>query len=104
MVVIVVAILLFHILISWLIVFVLDFGLLGASITLSISWWALILSTWLYIILSPSCRATWTDLCQGLHRHLTLFQTYCFINRHAVGAVSTNDLTQEKSRQVDGLT
>ncbi|KAG6505824.1 hypothetical protein ZIOFF_038190 [Zingiber officinale] len=62
MAVIAVAVLLFHVLISWLAVFVLDFGLLGASITLSISWWVLVLSTWLYIILSPSCRATWTGL------------------------------------------
>ncbi|KAG6509259.1 protein DETOXIFICATION 41-like [Zingiber officinale] len=62
MAVIAVAVLLFHVLISWLAVFVLDFGLLGASITLSISWWVLVLATWLYIVLSPSCRATWTGL------------------------------------------
>lgn len=62
MAVMAVAVLLFHILISWLAVFVFDFGLLGASITLSISWWVLLLTTWFYIILSPSCRHTWTGL------------------------------------------
>ncbi|KAG6526123.1 hypothetical protein ZIOFF_016100 [Zingiber officinale] len=73
MAIIVVVVLLFHILISWLAVFVLDFGLLGASITLSISWWVLVLSTCLYIILSPSCRATWTDLSVKAFTGICLF-------------------------------
>ncbi|KAG6498648.1 hypothetical protein ZIOFF_038369 [Zingiber officinale] len=73
MVIIVVVVLLFHILISWLAVFVLDFGLLGASITLSISWWVLVLSTCLYIILSPSCRATWIDLSVKAFTDICLF-------------------------------
>nr|CAD1828125.1 unnamed protein product [Ananas comosus var. bracteatus] len=54
------AVLLFHILISWLAVFVFKWGVLGASLTLSFSWWVLVLLTWLYIVCSPSCRATWT--------------------------------------------
>ncbi|KAG6511130.1 hypothetical protein ZIOFF_029185 [Zingiber officinale] len=69
----VIAVLLFHILISWLAIFILDFGLLGASITLNISWWVLVLSTWLYVILSPSCKATWTDLSVKVFTGIWLF-------------------------------
>ncbi|CAL5190504.1 unnamed protein product [Lathyrus oleraceus] len=49
-----------HVLLSWLVVYVLDYGLLGASLTLSFSWWMLVLLNGLYIILSPKCRETWT--------------------------------------------
>ncbi|KAI5433258.1 protein DETOXIFICATION 41 [Lathyrus oleraceus] len=49
-----------HVLLSWLVVYVLDYGLLGASLTLSFSWWMLVLLNGLYIILSPKCQETWT--------------------------------------------
>ncbi|XP_058743051.1 protein DETOXIFICATION 41 [Vicia villosa] len=49
-----------HVLLSWLVVYVLDYGLLGASLTLSFSWWVLVLLNGLYIVLSPKCRETWT--------------------------------------------
>ncbi|CAL9088519.1 unnamed protein product [Musa textilis] len=65
-----VGVLLFHILISWLAVFVLNFGLLGASLTLSFSWWVLVLVTWTYIIFSPSCKETWTGLSMKAFRGL----------------------------------
>lgn len=65
-----VGVLLFHILISWLAVFVLNFGLLGASLTLSISWWVLVLVTWSYILFSPSCKETWTGLSMKAFRGL----------------------------------
>ncbi|KAJ3672393.1 hypothetical protein LUZ60_007114 [Juncus effusus] len=54
------AVLIFHIVISYLAVFVFKFGLFGAALTLSLSWWVLVLLTWLYILFSQSCRATWT--------------------------------------------
>jgi multidrug resistance protein, MATE family len=57
-----VAVLVFHVTISYLVVFVFKFGLFGAAMALSISWWVLVVLTWLYIILSPSCKATWTGL------------------------------------------
>nr|POE57864.1 protein detoxification 41 [Quercus suber] len=41
-------------------VYVLDYGLLGAALTLSLSWWILVLVNGLYILLSPSCKETWT--------------------------------------------
>ncbi|KAG4921073.1 hypothetical protein JHK82_050009 [Glycine max] len=45
---------LLHVLLSWLVVYVLDYGLLGVAHTLSFSWWLLILLNGLYIILGPS--------------------------------------------------
>uniref|UniRef100_A0A2N9GHB9 Protein DETOXIFICATION n=1 Tax=Fagus sylvatica TaxID=28930 RepID=A0A2N9GHB9_FAGSY len=41
-------------------VYVLDYGLLGAALTLSLSWWILVIVNALYILLSPSCKETWT--------------------------------------------
>jgi MATE family multidrug resistance protein len=49
-----------HVLVSWLVIYVLDYGLLGAALTLSFSWWNLVLLNGLYIILSPRCKETWT--------------------------------------------
>ncbi|XAR60184.1 hypothetical protein NMG60_11033446 [Bertholletia excelsa] len=51
---------LLHILLSWLVVYILDYGLLGAALTLGLSWWLLVLLQASYILLSPSCRETWT--------------------------------------------
>ncbi|KAF6150606.1 hypothetical protein GIB67_022218 [Kingdonia uniflora] len=49
-----------HLVLTWLAVFVLDYGLLGAALTLSLSWWFLVALTALYIVYSPSCKETWT--------------------------------------------
>lgn len=57
-----VAVLLLHILLSWLAVFVLNYGVLGAALTLSLSWWILMIATWLFILFSPSCKQTWPGL------------------------------------------
>ncbi|KAA8526184.1 hypothetical protein F0562_008077 [Nyssa sinensis] len=55
-----VGVFLFHILLTWLVVYVLDYGLLGAALALSFSWWLLVIIQALYILFSPSCRQTWT--------------------------------------------
>ncbi|TKY46715.1 TRANSPARENT TESTA protein 12 [Spatholobus suberectus] len=57
-----VGVFLLHVLLSWLVVYVLDYGLLGAALTLSFSWWLLVLLNGLYIILSPRCKQTWVGL------------------------------------------
>ncbi|XVF60771.1 hypothetical protein PTKIN_Ptkin08bG0075100 [Pterospermum kingtungense] len=57
-----VGVFLVHILITWVAVNVLGGGLLGASLTLSLSWWFLVILNGLYIVLSPSCKETWTGL------------------------------------------
>lgn len=55
-----VGVFLFHVLLTWLVVSVLGCGLLGAALTLSFSCWVLVLVIGLYIILSSSCKRTWT--------------------------------------------
>lgn len=55
-----VGVFLVHILLTWLVVYVLDYGLFGAAMTLSFSWWMLVVLNGLYILLSPSCKETWT--------------------------------------------
>ncbi|KAH9303391.1 hypothetical protein KI387_014974, partial [Taxus chinensis] len=51
---------LLHLLLSWLAVSKLGLGLLGASLSLSLSWWILTISTIFYILWSPRCKETWT--------------------------------------------
>ncbi|PSS24934.1 Protein DETOXIFICATION like [Actinidia chinensis var. chinensis] len=48
-----------HILLTWLVVFVLGWGLLGASLMLSLSWWVVVGAQFWYILMSDRCRATW---------------------------------------------
>ncbi|KAG2390941.1 Protein DETOXIFICATION 41 [Vigna angularis] len=55
-----VGVFLVHILLTWVVVYVLDYGLLGAALCLSFSWWLLVLLNGFYIIFSPSCKETWT--------------------------------------------
>lgn len=57
-----VGVFLLHILLTWIVVFVLDYGLLGAALTLGLSWWLLVIINGLFIVLSPSCKDTWTGL------------------------------------------
>ncbi|XP_021274275.1 protein DETOXIFICATION 41-like [Herrania umbratica] len=57
-----VGVFLLHSLLSWLVINVLEYGLIAASLTLSLSWWFLVVATGLYIVLSPSCKETWTGL------------------------------------------
>ncbi|KAK3446334.1 hypothetical protein EUGRSUZ_A02048 [Eucalyptus grandis] len=57
-----VGVFLLHILLTWIVVYVLDYGLIGAALTLSFSWWLLVILSGLYIVLSPSCKETWTGL------------------------------------------
>lgn len=57
-----VGVFLLHTLLTWIVVYVLDYGLIGAALTLSLSWWILVFINGLYIILSPSCKETWTGL------------------------------------------
>ncbi|XVF60765.1 hypothetical protein PTKIN_Ptkin08bG0074800 [Pterospermum kingtungense] len=51
-----------HTLLTWVVVSVFHYGLLGAALTLSLSWWFLVILNAFYIALSPSCKETWTGL------------------------------------------
>ncbi|CAL5086439.1 unnamed protein product [Urochloa decumbens] len=48
-----------HVALSWVATYVLGLGLLGASLTLSLTWWVLVLGQFAYIVWSPRCRDTW---------------------------------------------
>ncbi|XP_017701205.3 protein DETOXIFICATION 40-like [Phoenix dactylifera] len=49
-----------HLLLSWLAVYKLGMGLLGASLVLSLSWWIVVVAQFVYIVKSQKCRFTWT--------------------------------------------
>ncbi|KAK2982145.1 hypothetical protein RJ640_028716 [Escallonia rubra] len=55
-----VGVFLLHTLLTWIAVYVLGYGLFGAALTLSLSWWLLVIIQGLYIVFSPSCKETWT--------------------------------------------
>ncbi|KAL9672240.1 hypothetical protein QQ045_028490 [Rhodiola kirilowii] len=49
-----------HLLLSWLLILKLHFGLLGASLVVSFSWWVGVIGQFVYIISSKRCRHTWS--------------------------------------------
>ncbi|KAK9151114.1 hypothetical protein Syun_009423 [Stephania yunnanensis] len=51
-----------HLLLSWLAIDVLKYGLLGAALANSLSWKIHVVMSGLYIVLSPSCKETWLGL------------------------------------------
>jgi len=53
------ATLVLHVAISYLVVYKLGLGILGASLTLSISWWIIVVAQMVYIATSSRCRLTW---------------------------------------------
>ncbi|XP_024027825.1 LOW QUALITY PROTEIN: protein DETOXIFICATION 41 [Morus notabilis] len=55
-----VGVFLVHVLLTWLVVYVLEYALLGAALTLGFSWWLLVIMNGLYILFSPNCKETWT--------------------------------------------
>ncbi|PKA48666.1 Protein transparent TESTA 12 [Apostasia shenzhenica] len=48
-----------HVILSWVAVYKLRLGLLGASLVLSVSWWVIVASQFVYIVTSRRCRLTW---------------------------------------------
>ncbi|KAF3966632.1 hypothetical protein CMV_009287 [Castanea mollissima] len=48
-----------HILLSWVVVYKIGLGLLGASLVLSLSWWIIVVAQFVYIVKSESCKYTW---------------------------------------------
>ncbi|CAI9787814.1 unnamed protein product [Fraxinus pennsylvanica] len=51
-----------HVLLSWVAVYKIGFGLIGLSLVWSFSWWILVTAQFLYILLSPKCKHTWNGL------------------------------------------
>ncbi|XP_052203726.1 protein DETOXIFICATION 40-like [Diospyros lotus] len=48
-----------HLLATWVVVFQLGWGLLGASLMLSLSWWIVVVAQFVYILRSRRCKHTW---------------------------------------------
>ncbi|XP_022776637.1 protein DETOXIFICATION 40-like [Durio zibethinus] len=53
------ATLIIHLLLSWLVVYKVGLGLLGASLVLSLSWWIVVIAQFVYIVKSDKCKYTW---------------------------------------------
>ncbi|KAF7805801.1 protein DETOXIFICATION 40 [Senna tora] len=53
------ATLLLHLLLSWVFVYKINLGLLGASFVLSFSWWIIVIAQFVYIVKSEKCKKTW---------------------------------------------
>ncbi|KAA8524667.1 hypothetical protein F0562_011090 [Nyssa sinensis] len=49
-----------HLVLSWVAVYKIGLGLLGASLVLSLSWWIVVVAQFVYIVKSESCKYTWT--------------------------------------------
>ncbi|PRQ28469.1 putative multi antimicrobial extrusion protein [Rosa chinensis] len=48
-----------HLLLSWVAVYELGWGLIGASLVLSLSWWIIVIAQFVYILTSSKCKQTW---------------------------------------------
>ncbi|KAI4342917.1 hypothetical protein MLD38_027480 [Melastoma candidum] len=49
-----------HFLLTWIVVYKLGWGLIGASLVLSLSWWIIVGAQFIYIVTTSRCRQTWT--------------------------------------------
>ncbi|KAJ6999514.1 protein DETOXIFICATION 40-like [Populus alba x Populus x berolinensis] len=68
-----------HLFLTWLAVFKWDWGLLGAGLVLSLSWWIIVVAQFAYIAMSKTCRNTWKGFSlqafDGLWRFFKLSAT-----------------------------
>ncbi|KAL8031562.1 hypothetical protein ABFX02_13G034000 [Erythranthe guttata] len=48
-----------HILMTWVALYVFEWGLLGAGLVLSLSWWIIVIAQFVYILTSERCKKTW---------------------------------------------
>ena len=54
------ATLVLHMFLCWVVVYKLGLGLIGASLTLSLSWWIIVVAQFVYIVTAPKCKHTWS--------------------------------------------
>ncbi|KAJ3674869.1 hypothetical protein LUZ60_005485 [Juncus effusus] len=62
-----------HLIMSYLVIYKWGWGLLGASLVLSLSWWITVLAQFAYIVWSPRCRLTWTGFSMEAFSDLPAF-------------------------------
>lgn len=53
------ATLVLHFVMCWVVVYKLGFGLIGSSLTLSLSWWIIVVAQFVYILIAPRFKYTW---------------------------------------------
>lgn len=53
------ATLVIHLILSYVFVYKIGLGLLGASLVLSLSWWIVVIAQFVYIVKSEKCKKTW---------------------------------------------
>uniref|UniRef100_A0A0C9S9A0 Protein DETOXIFICATION n=1 Tax=Wollemia nobilis TaxID=56998 RepID=A0A0C9S9A0_9CONI len=65
-----------HVFLTWLATYKLGMGILGAALVLSLSWWIIVVSQYVYVAKSARCKHTWTgfsaDAFSGLRSFLKL--------------------------------
>ncbi|PKA55657.1 Protein transparent TESTA 12 [Apostasia shenzhenica] len=66
------AALVLHIVLSWLLIFWLGLGLVGAAISLNIAWWFMVLAQFAYIA-AGNCPGAWTGFSWGAFKDLGAF-------------------------------
>ncbi|KAK8488927.1 hypothetical protein V6N12_055663 [Hibiscus sabdariffa] len=62
-----------HLLLTWVAVYKMGLGLLGASLVLSLSWWIVVVAQFVYIVRSDKCRSTWNGFSLQAFRGLPEF-------------------------------
>ncbi|XAR68097.1 hypothetical protein NMG60_11003107 [Bertholletia excelsa] len=62
-----------HLILSWVFVHKIGLGLLGAALSLSLSWWVIVGAQIVYIMVSPRCKLTWTGLSMRAFSGLVAF-------------------------------
>ncbi|GLT83262.1 hypothetical protein SLE2022_015610 [Rubroshorea leprosula] len=65
-----------HLFLSWLVIYKLGWGLVGAALVLSFSWWVIVGAQFVYILVSQRCKHTWQGFSlqafSGLYEFLKL--------------------------------
>uniref|UniRef100_A0A0D6QYL7 Protein DETOXIFICATION n=1 Tax=Araucaria cunninghamii TaxID=56994 RepID=A0A0D6QYL7_ARACU len=62
-----------HALFSWLVIFKLGWGLVGAAVMLDVSWWFMVFCQLGYVLFSGSCKQAWVGFSWSAFYHLGAF-------------------------------
>ncbi|XP_009614257.1 protein DETOXIFICATION 40 [Nicotiana tabacum] len=54
------ATLVLHLFLTWIVLYVFEWGLFGGALVLSISWWIVVIAQFMYILWSDKCKKTWS--------------------------------------------
>ncbi|XP_009768477.1 protein DETOXIFICATION 40-like [Nicotiana tabacum] len=67
------ATLVLHLVMSWVVIYKIGLGLLGASLILSLSWWIIVIGQFVYIVKSERCKQTWNGFSLQAFSGLPVF-------------------------------